>query len=110
MVVPLRHVGQPFSLAMDAVNFAAQDFPASVFSHESSAVSSASFPFTRSAWHLKMHAISLLSAFAAPASHFVMGPFGASGGTKPVSSPPNGCARADATHRPTDSAATTDTV
>ena len=44
MVVPLMHIGQPDSLAIDPANFAVQDFPASVFSHESSAVSSASFP------------------------------------------------------------------
>src|SRR6516165_157725 len=106
MVVPLMHAGQPFSLAMDAANFAEQDLPASVFSHESSAVSSASFPLARSAWHLKMQAISLLAAFAAPASHFAVALFG--GGMKPVSSPPHGaCARADTTKRPIASAATT---
>src|SRR5262249_58745569 len=88
MVVPLMHAGQPDSLAIDAVNFAAQDLPASVFSHASSAVSSASFPLARLAWHLSMHAISLPAAFAAPASHFALVHFG--GGMSPVSSPPNG--------------------
>jgi hypothetical protein len=34
------------------------DLPASVFSHESSAVSLASFPLARLAWHFRMHAIS----------------------------------------------------
>ena len=109
MVVPLMHAGQNDSLAIDAVNFAAQDLPASVFSQESSAVSSASFPLARLAWHLSMHAISLPAAFPAPASHFATVDF--AGGIKPVSSPPNGvCARADTTHRPTTSAATTDPV
>src|SRR5262245_64203392 len=56
MLVPLMQDGQPFSLEIARVNFAAQDLPASVFSHESSAVSSASFPLARSAWHLKMQA------------------------------------------------------
>src|SRR6516162_1984063 len=109
MVVPLMHAGQPDSLEIARVNFATQDFPASVFSHASSAVSSASFPLARLAWHLSMHAISLPAAFAAPASHFAVGLL--AGGMKPVSSPPNGvCARADATHRPTTSAAGTDEV
>src|SRR6516165_10423163 len=109
MVVPLMHAGQPFSLAMDAANFAVQDLPTSVFSHESSAVSSASFKLARLAWHLMMHAISLSAAFPAPASHFAVGLL--AGGMKPVSSPPNGvCARADGRHRPTTSAAPTDTV
>src|SRR5262249_22975100 len=108
MVVPLMHAGQPDSLAMDAANFAVQDLPTSVFSQESSAVSSASFPLARLAWHLRMHAISLSTAFAAPASHFAL----AAGGTKPVSSPPKGvCALAVPTHRrPTDSNANTDTA
>src|SRR6516165_12163161 len=87
MVVPLMHDGQPDSFAMDAANFAVQDLPTSVFSHESSAVSSASFRLARLAWHLRMHAISLSTAFPAPASHFAMVDF--AGGTKPVSSPPN---------------------
>ena len=109
MVVPLMQDGQPDSLAIDAVNFAAQDFPTSVFAHESSAVSSASFPLARLAWHFRMHAISLSAAFPAPDSHFAVGLL--AGGRKPVSSPPNGvCARADTTHRPTTSAATTDPV
>src|SRR6516164_11137548 len=88
MVVPLMQDGQPDSLAIDPANFAKQDFPASVFSHESSAVSSASFPLARLAVHFPMHAISLPAAFPAPASHFALADFGV--GTKPVSSPPNG--------------------
>src|SRR6516225_10378636 len=88
MLVPLMQDGQPDSLAMVAANFAVQDFPTSVFSHESSAVSSASFPLARLAWHFMMHPISLPAAFAAPASHFALADFGV--GTKPVSSPPNG--------------------
>ena len=88
MVVPLMQDGQPDSLAIDAVNFAAQELPASVFSHESSAVSSASFPLARLAWHLKMHALSLSLAFAAPASHFALADFAV--GMSPESSPPNG--------------------
>src|SRR6516164_6606162 len=88
MVVPLMHAGQPFSLAIAPANFAVQDFPAGVFSHESSAVSSASFPLARLAWHLSMHAISLPAAFAAPASHFALADFAV--GMSPVSSPPNG--------------------
>src|SRR6516225_7425740 len=109
MVVPLMQDGHPFSLAIDAAKSAVQDLPARVFSHESSAVSSASFPLARLAWHLTMHAISLSAAFPAPASHFAMSDF--AGGTKPVSSPPNGvCARAVPTpRRPTDSTATADT-
>ena len=67
MVVPLMHAGQPFSLAIAAAKSAVQDLPASVFSHASSAVSSASFPLARLAWHLRMHAISLSAAFPAPA-------------------------------------------
>src|SRR5262252_5604834 len=108
MVVPLMQDGQPFSLAMAAAKSAVQDFPTSVFSHESSAVSSASFPLARLAWHLRMHAISLSTAFAAPASHFAL----AAGGTKPVSSPPKGvCALAPPAHRrPTDSNANTATA
>src|SRR6516164_11447895 len=107
MVVPLMHAGQPVSLAIDSANFAVQDLPTRVVSHESSAVSSASFPLARLAWHLRMHAISLSAAFPAPDSHFAVGLL--AGGRKPVSSPPNGvCARADATHRPTTSAAATD--
>src|SRR6516164_4952602 len=121
IVVPLMQDGQPDSLEIARVNFAAQDLPASVFSQESSAVSSASFPLARLAWHLKMHALSLSAAFAAPASHFAVGLL--AGGMRPVSSPPHGvpdggrvvvvvpiAARADPTHRPTDSAAMTDTV
>src|SRR6516165_6984855 len=88
MVVPLMQDGQPVSLAIDAANFAVQDFPASVFSHASSAVSSTSLPLKRLAWHLPMHASSFASAFAAPASHFALADFGT--GTVPVSSPPNG--------------------
>ena len=88
MVVPLMHAGQPDSLAIDAANFAVQALPASVFSHASSAVSSASFPLARLAWHLSMHPISLPAAFAAPASHFALGDFAV--GMSPVSSPPNG--------------------
>src|SRR6516165_2978765 len=88
MVVPLMQDGQPDSLAMDAANFAVQDFPASVFSHESSAVSSASLPAKRLAWHLPMHASSFASAFPAPASHFAKADF--AGGMSPLSSPPNG--------------------
>jgi hypothetical protein len=87
MVVPLIHAGQPFSLAMAAAKSAVQDLPVvRLFSHASSAVSSASFPLARLAWHFWMHAISLPAAFAAPASHFAS----AAGGIKPVSSPPNG--------------------
>ena len=83
MVVPLMHPGQPVSLAIDAANSCAQDLPVlRVFSHASSAVSSASFPLARLAWHFRMHAISLPSAFAAPASHFAL----AAGGMEPVSS------------------------
>ena len=88
MVVPLMQDGHAVSLEIARVKLAAQDLPASVFSHESSAVSSASFPLARLAWHLSMHAISLPSAFAAPASHFAMADF--AGGMSPVSSPPNG--------------------
>src|SRR5215471_1319949 len=88
MVVPLMHAGQPDSLAIDAANFAVQDLPTSVFSQESSAVSSASFPLARLAWHLSMHAMSLPAAFAAPDSHFALVDFAV--GTSPVSSPPNG--------------------
>ena len=88
MVVPLMQDGQPDSLEIARVNFATQDLPASVLSHESSAVSSASFPLARLAWHLSMHAISLPSAFAAPASHFALADFNV--GMSPVSSPPNG--------------------
>jgi hypothetical protein len=88
MVVPLMQAGQPDSLAIDAANFAVQELPASVFSHESSAVSSASFPLARLAWHFPMHATSLPAAFAAPASHFALADFG--GGMSPLSSPPNG--------------------
>ena len=86
MVVPLMQDGQPDSLDIAKVNFAAQDVPTSVFSHASSAVSSASFPLARLAWHLPMHAVSLPLAFAAPASHFAMADFAV--GTKPLSSPP----------------------
>src|SRR6516162_5522274 len=109
MLVPLMQDGQPDSLAMVAANFAVQDFPTSVFSHESSAVSSASFPLARLAWHFMMHAVSLPTALAAPASHFAVGLL--AGGMRPVSSPPNGvCAPAVPTHRrPTDSAVTADT-
>src|SRR6516165_4408761 len=109
MVVPLMQDGQPFSLAMAPAKSAVQDFPTSVFSHESSAVSSASFPLARLAWHFRMHAVSLPWAFAAPASHFAAGLL--AGGMMPVSSPPNGvCVPAVPTHRrPTDSAATADT-
>ena len=88
MVVPLMQDGQPFSMEMAKVKLAKQDLPARPVSQAFSAVSSASFPLTRLAWHLSMHLISLPSAFAAPASHFAMAEFG--GGMSPVSSPPNG--------------------
>ena len=89
MVVPLMHDGQPDSFAIDAANTCAQDLPVlRVFSHASSAVSSASFPLARLAWHLARHAIYLPAAFAAPDSHFALADFGV--GMSPVSSPPNG--------------------
>jgi hypothetical protein len=44
LVVPLIQDGQPFGLAMDPANFATQDFPASVFSHEFSAGIVGEFP------------------------------------------------------------------
>jgi hypothetical protein len=48
MVVPLMHAGQPFSLAIAAAKSAVQDLPVvRLFSHSSSAVSSASFALAR---------------------------------------------------------------
>src|SRR5581483_616298 len=59
-------------------------------SHASSAASSASFPVCRLQWHLRIETASFPTAFPTLFSHFVIGPFGGSGGMKPPSSPPNG--------------------
>src|SRR5262249_54083745 len=101
--------GQPFSFAMLAANLAVHDLPVvRLFSHSSSAVSSASFPEARLSWHLMMHATSFPVAFDAFSSHLAVSLLGA--GTKPVSSPPNGglAAPAAMTNRPTDIAAAAD--
>jgi hypothetical protein len=53
------HAGQAFSLAIDAAKSALQDLAlVRPPSQLSSAVSSASFPLARLAWHFRMHAIS----------------------------------------------------
>src|SRR5262245_12858869 len=59
-------------------------------SQVSSAASSGSLPIARAAWHLPSAPTSLATALPTLFSHLVIGPFGASEGTVPVSSPPNG--------------------
>jgi len=92
-VAPLMQLQPPlvsaaYAFVTEAWNFSRHDFPALFFSQASSAVSSASFPLDRLAWHLMTHATALLTAFATLASHLPVSDFGS--GMLPVSSPPNG--------------------